>query len=74
MKKLTLTMAAATLVLGSMVLSASAQTQAGAASMHTLSNATPIVRQAACRGFGPYCGPGWVRRCGYWGCRCVPCY
>jgi hypothetical protein len=74
MKKLTLTLAATALVLGSMVLGASAQTQAGAASMHALSNATPIVKQAACRGFGPYCGPGWVRRCGYWGCRCVPCY
>ena len=76
MKKLTLTLAAAALVLGSMVLSASAQ-GAGAASMHAqLKNATPIVKQVACNGTtGIYgCGPGWVRRCGYYGCRCVPCY
>lgn len=74
MKKLTLTLAAATLVLGSMVMGASAQTQAGAASIHALSNATPIVKQAACRGFGPYCPPGYVRACGPYRCWCRPCY
>jgi hypothetical protein len=42
--------------------------------MHALKNATPLVTKAACNGYGPYCGPGWIRRCGYWGCRCVPCY
>ena len=49
--------------------------RSAAGSMHAeLKNATPIVTQAACRGYGPYCGPGWVTRgCGYWGCRCVPC-
>jgi hypothetical protein len=76
MRKLTLTLSAAALVFGSMALTANAQTQrAGAASVHALAqNATPIVTQAACRGFGPFCPPGWTRVCGPWGCRCRPCY
>jgi hypothetical protein len=75
MKKLTLTLAATALMLGSMALSASAQSQqAGAASMHALiKNATPIT-QAACRGFGPYCPPGTTRACGPYRCWCRPCY
>jgi hypothetical protein len=76
MRKLTVTLAAAALVLGSMALSASAQTQqSGANSLHSLAqNATPITKQAACRGWGRWCPPGWVRRCGPWRCRCVPCW
>ena len=76
MKKLALTLTAATFALGISALTAGAQTQQpGAASLHAqLQNATPIVTKAACRGWGPYCGPGWVRRCGYWGCRCVRCW
>ncbi len=75
MRKLTLTLAAATLMLGSMALQASAQTASGAASVHALAqNATPIVKQAACRGYGPYCGPGYVRACGPYRCFCRPCY
>ena len=76
MKKLTLTLSAAALVFGSMILSASAQTQgAGAASVHTLKNATPNVTQAACRGGGPHCGPGFTWTCGRYGrCWCRPCY
>jgi hypothetical protein len=75
MKKLALTLTAATFALGISALTVSAQTQApGAASLHAqLQNATPIVTKAACGGWGPSCGPGWVRRCGYWGCRCVRC-
>jgi hypothetical protein len=76
MRKFTLTLTAAALVLGSLVISASAQSQqAGAASMHALTkNATPIVTQAACGGFGPYCGPGYTRVCGPYRCWCRPCY
>jgi len=79
MRRLTMTLAAASLVLGSMALTANAQTQGlGAAGVHAqLQNATPIVRQAACNGTtGAYgCGPGWVRACdGYGHCRCVHCY
>jgi Spy/CpxP family protein refolding chaperone len=82
MRKLALTLTAAALVLGMTALAASAQTQSpGAAGLHAqANNFTPIVKQTACNGtWGPWCGPGWVRRCwrGPWGalhCRCVPCY
>jgi Spy/CpxP family protein refolding chaperone len=81
MRKLVLTLTAATLVLGMTALTASAQTQApGAAGLHAqANNFTPMVQHTACGGFGPFCGPGWVRRCwrgpyGYPHCRCVPCY
>jgi len=75
MRRFVLTVSAAALALGSMAFSASAQTQQpGAASMHALSqNATPI-HQAACRGFGRYCGPGFTRVCTRWRCWCRPCY
>lgn len=82
MRKLTLTLTAAALVLGMTALSASAQTQApGAAGLDAQAhNFTPMVKQAACNGrWGPWCGPGWIRRCwrgpfGVVHCRCVPCY
>ncbi len=82
MRKLTLTLTAAAFALGTMAFAVNAQTQQlGAASLHAqLQNATPIVRQIACNGrWGPWCRPGWVRRCrrgfyGYRHCRCVPCY
>jgi hypothetical protein len=74
MKKLTVTLSAAVLVLGTMAITANAQTQAqGAASFHAqLKNATPIIKKAACNGTtGAYgCGPGWVWN----GYRCRPCY
>lgn len=74
MKRLTFTLSAA-FVFGAMVLPASAQTSAGAASVHALKNATPIYTQAACRGFGAHCGPGYVWTCGPYGrCWCRPCY
>jgi hypothetical protein len=55
-----------------MALSANAQ-QLGAG--HTqLQNATPIVKQVACRGFGAHCGPGFVWTCGPYGrCWCRAC-
>jgi hypothetical protein len=82
MKRLALTLTAATLVLGMTALTSGAQTQQqGAASLRAqLNNATPIVKPVACNGtWGPWCGPGWVRRCwrgpfGVVHCRCVPCY
>jgi len=75
MRKLTMTLTLATLALGMLTWQAGAQTQrAGAASMHALAqNATPIVQQTACRGFGPYCPPGYVRTCGPFRCWCRPC-
>ena len=52
MRRFTITLAATALALGSMALTANAQTQAvGAAGVHAqLQNATPIVKQAACNG------------------------
>jgi hypothetical protein len=76
MKKL-ITLTAATLMLGAMAISASAQMQhKGANGLNTLKNATPIVRLAACNGWtgGCGCGPGWISACGNRCCRCVPCY
>ncbi len=74
MKNLTMTLTAAALMLGAMALSATAQTQ-GAAGVHALTqNATPIVKQAACRGWGPRCPPGKVWVCGPYGrCWCRWC-
>jgi len=78
MRKLALALTTATLVLGISALTAGAQSQQpGAANLHAqLRNATPVVTPTACRGFGRFCGPGWVRRCGFPlppHCRCVPC-
>jgi len=74
MRKITLTSAAALLVLASMAV-ANAQTQApGASNLHAQAqNATPI-HKAACGGvWGRHCPPGrhWV--CGPYRCWCAPC-
>jgi hypothetical protein len=75
MRKLTMTLIAAALMLGTMAIAANAQTQSpGAASFHAqIKNAT-VIKEAACGGFGPYCPPGFTRVCGPYGCRCRPCY
>jgi hypothetical protein len=75
MTKLTMTLAAAAVMLGSMAVGASAQTHLLGAGLHAqIQNATPIVTQAACRGFGPHCGPGFTWTCGPYRCWCRPCY
>ncbi|MGA7787389.1 MAG: hypothetical protein WCA56_04395 [Xanthobacteraceae bacterium] len=75
MRKLTMTLTAAALMLGTMAIAANAQTQApGAASLHAqIQNASPI-KEAACRGFGPHCPPGFTWRCGPYRCWCARCY
>jgi hypothetical protein len=75
MRKLTMTLAAAAFALGTMAVSAHAQAQySGATAFHAqIRNATPI-EKAACRGFGPYCPPGYVRACGPYRCWCRPCF
>jgi Conotoxin len=75
MRKLTMTLTAAVLMLGTMAMAANAQTQApGAAGLHAqIQNAT-LFKKAACNGWGPYCPPGTVRRCGPYRCWCAPCY
>ena len=61
-RKVTMTLTAAVLLLGTMALQASAQNQQrGAASIHALRNATPIVTPAACYG-GTGSRPGGRRR------------
>jgi hypothetical protein len=74
MRKVSITLAAAALVLTSMAFTAGAQTQqAGAAGFHALErNATPI-HEAACRGFGGGCSLGWHRVCGPYRCWCRLC-
>jgi Spy/CpxP family protein refolding chaperone len=74
MRKLTKTLTAAALILGTMAVAANAQTSSGASGLHAqIKNATPF-KQAACGGFGPYCPPGFTRRCGPYRCWCAPCY
>jgi len=75
MRKLTMTLAAAAVTLGAMAAAANAQSLgAGAADLHAKAqNATPIDK-AACRGFGAFCPPGTVRRCGPYRCWCARCY
>jgi hypothetical protein len=75
MQKLTITLTAVAFALAASVLTASAQNQSsGASGLHAqIQNATPI-KNAACRGWGPWCPPGRVRRCGPYRCWCVPCW
>jgi hypothetical protein len=74
MRRLVMTLTAMALVLGMTVATVSAQTQ-GAGSLNTLRNATPIVKEAGCRGPRDWgrCPPGrhWI--CGYGRCWCGPC-
>ncbi len=79
MKRFAVTLTAVAFVFGLTAL-ASAQTLGpGAANLQgQVHNFTPLVKQAACGGPGPFCPPGWVRRCwrgpfGHLHCRCVPC-
>jgi len=72
MRRLTVTLAAAAFVLGSMALTASAQPQ-GAANFHTQAqNVTPI-QKVGCRGPGRWCRWGFHHVCGPVRCWCAPC-
>ena len=73
MHRLIIVLAATLLVVGSLATQAHAQTSNGAASLGLAAqNFTPITK-AACQGWGPYCGPGFVRACNRWRCWCRPC-
>jgi hypothetical protein len=74
MRKLIMTLAAMALVLGMTVMTASSQTQ-GAGSLNALRNATPIIKEAGCRGPADWgrCSPGRHRVCGPYRCWCAPC-
>ena len=81
MKKLTMTLAASALMLGSMALTASAQTHQFGTALHAqVQNSTPIIQQAACGAYtGVHgCGPGFTYYCGrgpygHTFCGCHPC-
>jgi hypothetical protein len=75
MRKLSITAAAAALVLTSLAFTAGAQTQQlGAASIHNmLRNATPIHKAACARLFGHRCLPGFTWVCRGGRCWCAPC-
>ncbi len=73
MRKIALTLTAASFVLGTFAIAANAQTHSlGAAGFRAqIKSAAPVVTRAACNGRtgGHGCGPGWVWNGG----RCVPC-
>ncbi len=72
MGKLAITFAAAALLLGSVALTAQAQTQ-GADTINAQAKNATIIHKTACGGFGSRCPPGrhWV--CGPNRCWCAPC-
>ena len=75
MRKLTMTLAAAVFVLGSLAVSASAQShEAGASRLLAQAQNATLIHKAACGGvWGRHCPPGrhWV--CGPYRCWCAPC-
>ena len=74
MRKTMLTLALALAFAGSAAVTADAQTSRGANNIGSAAqNFTPI-EPAACRGWGPYCRPGFTRVCGRWRCWCRPCW
>jgi predicted small secreted protein len=74
MRKATRTLAIALLLAGSAALTAAAQTSRGASDINSAAqNFTPI-EQVACRGWGPYCRPGFTRVCGPYRCWCRRCW
>ncbi len=62
------------LTMSAMAASAQIQTRGAGALQAQMQNATPVVRDAACRGFGPHCPPGTTWRCGPYRCWCARCY
>jgi hypothetical protein len=74
MRKLSITLmaAAAILALNSMA-SANPVTTSGNTLPSAVKNFSPI-QEAACRGWGRWCGPGYVRACGPYRCWCRPCW
>ena len=74
MRKLTVTLAAATAILMAGSLIADAQTTRGAFSIpKAAQNFTPITKAACGPHFGRWCGPWHTRVCRYGRCWCRPC-
>lgn len=75
MRKVTMTLAAATLMFASFAVSANAQTQApGASNLQTQAQIATPIHKAACGGWGRWCPPGRHRVCGPFRCWCAPCW
>ena len=75
MRKLAFTVVAAATILlvNSIGWSANAASLSGAAIPGAARNFSPI-KETACRGYGRWCGPGYVRACGPYRCWCRPCW
>ncbi len=73
MRKLILT-AAAIFLVNSMGWSANAATTAPVSAIPGAARNFSPVHEAACRGYGRWCGPGFVRACGPYRCWCRPCW
>ena len=76
MRKLIVTLTATTAIFmsGLLVIEADAQTLRGAANLAAAARNYTPVEGAACRGWGRWCGPGYVRACGPFRCWCRPCW
>lgn len=64
----------ASLSFGPFMSQSEAQTLRGAASVLSATQNFSPVDAAACRGWGRWCRPGYVRTCGPWRCWCRPCW
>lgn len=73
MGKIATTLAAAALLLGSVAVSAQAQTQ-GVGSINAQAQNATIIHKAACNGYGRWCPPGRHRICDPFHCWCAPCW
>ena len=73
MRKVTLSLAIAVLFAASAALTADAQTSRGADRIAAGAQNFTLIEPAACRGWGPYCRPGFTRVCGRFRCWCRPC-
>jgi hypothetical protein len=77
MRRLTMILAAAMLVLGTTAMMTGADGKPmGASSVgQAVKNFTPLIKEAACNGRTGHCGcgAGWISSCGNRCCKCVPC-
>jgi hypothetical protein len=74
MRKVTLCLVIAALFAASAALTADAQTSRGANNVATAAQNFSPIEPAACRGWGPYCRPGFTRVCGPFRCWCRRCW
>jgi|HubBroStandDraft_2_1064218.scaffolds.fasta_scaffold294212_2 hypothetical protein len=71
---ITVATTAAILLAGSTAWKSAAAPNEGAAGVSTAVQSMTPIKKAACQGWGPFCGPGYVRACGPYRCWCRPCY